>query len=90
MAAAVEVAHAFGPLRSPSTPPATQGIRNAVEAGVDTIEHGYGYDGRPRFKLMKEKARRPMIPTLARQAGGDLHLFPALCAGPVGADARHG
>jgi imidazolonepropionase-like amidohydrolase len=61
MAAAVEVAHASGrPVAVHAASDA--GIRNAVLAGVDTIEHGYGAtDG--TFKLMREKGVA-YIPTL--------------------------
>ena len=61
MAAAVKVAHASG--RPVAVHAASdEGIRNAVLAGVDTIEHGYGAtDG--TFKLMREKGVA-YIPTL--------------------------
>ena len=53
MAAAVKVAHASG--RPVAVHAASdEGVRNAVLAGVNTIEHGYGItDG--TFKLMREK-----------------------------------
>jgi len=61
MAAAVKVAHASG--RPVAVHAASdEGIRNAVLAGVDTIEHGYGAtDG--TFKLMREKGVA-YVPTL--------------------------
>src|SRR5215469_11530066 len=53
MAAAVKVAHASG--RPVAVHAASdEGIRNAVNAGVDTIEHGYGAS-EATFRLMKEK-----------------------------------
>ena len=39
-----------------------QGIRNALDAGVDSIEHGWGAD-RPTLQLMKEKGVW-LVPTL--------------------------
>ena len=52
-----------------------QGIRNALEAGVDSIEHGFGAD-RPTLQLMKAKGVW-LVPTLgplvnrARAAGDE-------------------
>jgi len=61
MAAAVEVAHASG--RPVAVHAASdQGIKNAVEAGVDTIEHGYGAT-EATFRLMKAKGVA-YVPTL--------------------------
>jgi imidazolonepropionase-like amidohydrolase len=61
MAAAVEVAHASGrPVAVHAASDA--GIHNAVEAGVDTIEHGYGAS-EATFRLMKAKGVA-YIPTL--------------------------
>src|SRR5580704_12034283 len=61
MAAAVKVAHASG--RPVAVHAASdEGIRNAVLAGVDTIEHGYGAT-EGTFKLMREKGVA-YIPTL--------------------------
>lgn len=61
MAAAVQVAHASG--RPVAVHAASDdGIRNAVTAGVDTIEHGYGAS-EATFKLMKAKGVA-YIPTL--------------------------
>ena len=61
MAAAVEVAHASGrPVAVHAASDA--GIRNAVEAGVDTIEHGYGAT-EATFRLMKAKGVA-YVPTL--------------------------
>jgi imidazolonepropionase-like amidohydrolase len=61
MAAAVQVAHASG--RPVAVHAASdEGIRNAVTAGVDTIEHGYGAS-EATFKLMKAKGVA-YIPTL--------------------------
>jgi imidazolonepropionase-like amidohydrolase len=61
MAAAVEVAHASG--RPVAVHAASdQGIHNAVEAGVDTIEHGYGAS-EATFRLMKAKGVA-YVPTL--------------------------
>jgi imidazolonepropionase-like amidohydrolase len=61
MAAAVKIAHASG--RPVAVHAASdEGIRNAVLAGVDTIEHGYGAS-EATFKLMKEKGVA-YVPTL--------------------------
>jgi imidazolonepropionase-like amidohydrolase len=61
MAAAVEVAHASGrPVAVHAASDA--GIRNAVEAGVDTIEHGYGAS-EATFRLMKARGVA-YVPTL--------------------------
>jgi imidazolonepropionase-like amidohydrolase len=61
MAAAVKVAHASG--RPVAVHAASdEGIRNAVLAGIDTIEHGYGAT-EGAFKLMREKGVA-YIPTL--------------------------
>jgi imidazolonepropionase-like amidohydrolase len=61
MEAAVLVAHASGrPVAVHAASDA--GIHNAVEAGVDTIEHGYGAS-EATFKLMKAKGVA-YIPTL--------------------------
>jgi imidazolonepropionase-like amidohydrolase len=61
MATAVKIAHASG--RPVAVHAASdEGIRNAVMAGVDTIEHGYGAT-EATFKLMKEKGIA-YIPTL--------------------------
>ena len=61
MAAAVQVAHASG--RPVAVHAASdEGIHNAVAAGVDTIEHGYGAS-EPTFRLMKAKGVA-YIPTL--------------------------
>jgi imidazolonepropionase-like amidohydrolase len=61
MAAAVQVAHASG--RPVAVHAASDdGIRNAVNAGVDTIEHGYGAS-EATFRLMKTKGIA-YIPTL--------------------------
>ena len=61
MEAAVQVAHASG--RPVAVHAASdEGIHNAVSAGVDTIEHGYGAS-EATFKLMKQKGVA-YIPTL--------------------------
>jgi imidazolonepropionase-like amidohydrolase len=61
MAAAVQVAHASG--RPVAVHAASdEGIHNAVVAGVDTIEHGYGAS-EATFRLMKAKGVA-YIPTL--------------------------
>jgi imidazolonepropionase-like amidohydrolase len=61
MAAAVEVAHASGrPVAVHAASDA--GIKNAVEAGVDTIEHGYGATT-ATFQMMKAKGIA-YVPTL--------------------------
>lgn len=61
MAAAVRVAHASG--RPVAVHAASdEGIRNAANAGVDTIEHGYGAS-EATFRLMKDKGIA-YIPTL--------------------------
>ena len=61
MAAAVQIAHASG--RPVAVHAASDdGIRNAVTAGVDTIEHGYGAS-EATFRLMKAKGTA-YIPTL--------------------------
>jgi imidazolonepropionase-like amidohydrolase len=62
MRAAAEVAHAAG--RTVAAHAATaEGMRRAILAGVDTIEHGY--DGTPEvFRLMRERGTA-LCPTLA-------------------------
>ena len=61
MAAAVQVAHASG--RPVAVHAASdEGIRNAVTAGVDTIEHGYGATT-ATFQMMKAKGVA-YVPTL--------------------------
>ncbi len=61
MAAAVKVAHASG--RPVAVHAASdEGIHNAVVAGVDTIEHGYGASD-ATFRLMKDRGVA-YIPTL--------------------------
>ncbi|HEY0435403.1 MAG TPA: amidohydrolase family protein [Phenylobacterium sp.] len=61
MEAAVQVAHASG--RPVAVHAASdEGIRNAVNAGVDTIEHGYGASD-ATFALMKAKGVA-YVPTL--------------------------
>ncbi len=61
MKAAVEVAHAAGkPVAVHATTDA--GMRLAIEAGVDTIEHGYG-GSLDTFKLMKQRGIA-YLPTL--------------------------
>lgn len=61
MAAAVRVAHASG--RPVAVHAASdEGIRSAVLAGVDTIEHGYGATD-ATFRLMKDKGVA-YVPTL--------------------------
>jgi imidazolonepropionase-like amidohydrolase len=61
MEAAVQVAHASGrPVAVHAT--SDEGIRNAVAAGVDTIEHGYGAS-EATFRLMKDKGIA-YVPTL--------------------------
>ncbi|WP_309606183.1 amidohydrolase family protein [Phenylobacterium sp.] len=61
IAAAVEIAHASGrPVAVHAAGDA--GIRNAVMAGVDTIEHGYGAS-EATFALMKQKGVA-YVPTL--------------------------
>lgn len=51
--AIVDAAHQIGrPVAAHAASEA--GVRNAVEAGVDTIEHGYGTD-EATFRLMKQK-----------------------------------
>jgi imidazolonepropionase-like amidohydrolase len=61
MEAAVQIAHASGrPVAVHAASDA--GIHNAVEAGVDTIEHGYGAS-EATFRLMKAKGVA-YIPTL--------------------------
>src|SRR5207247_10959258 len=59
---AVEVAHSAGiPVSAHAT--STEGMRRAILAGVDTIEHGDG--GTPEiFRLMKEHGTA-FCPTLA-------------------------
>jgi imidazolonepropionase-like amidohydrolase len=61
MEAAVQIAHASG--RPVAVHAASdEGIRNAVAAGVDTIEHGYGAS-EATFRLMKARGTA-YIPTL--------------------------
>jgi imidazolonepropionase-like amidohydrolase len=65
---AVEAAHSAGvPVAAHST--TTEGMRRAVLAGVDTIEHGDG--GTPElFRLMKERGTA-LCPTLAIASRGN-------------------
>jgi imidazolonepropionase-like amidohydrolase len=59
--AGVEAAHALGlPVSAHATTP--EGMRRAILAGVDTIEHGYG-GTREVFALMKQR-RVAYLPTL--------------------------
>ena len=61
METAVQVAHASGrPVAAHAT--SDEGIHNAVVAGVDTIEHGYGAS-EATFKLMKARGVA-YVPTL--------------------------
>jgi imidazolonepropionase-like amidohydrolase len=61
LAALVETAHALGrPVAAHAS--SDEGMRRAVVAGVDTIEHGYG-GSEATFRLMKEKGTA-LIPTL--------------------------
>jgi imidazolonepropionase-like amidohydrolase len=65
MAAAVEIAHALG--RKVAVHTATrEGLRRAIAAGVDTIEHGYGGDE----ELFRQMAARNIayLPTLTAPA----------------------
>jgi imidazolonepropionase-like amidohydrolase len=61
MKAAVTAAHASG-RKVAAHASSDEGIRNAVLAGVDTIEHGYGAS-EATFRLMVEK-RTAYVPTL--------------------------
>lgn len=67
---AVEVAHSAGiPVAAHAT--TTEGMRRAVLAGVDTIEHGDG--GTPEvFRLMKERGTA-LCPTLAIAGANAAH-----------------
>jgi imidazolonepropionase-like amidohydrolase len=80
MAAAVEVAHASGrPVAVHAASDA--GIHNAVEAGVDTIEHGYGAS-EATFRLMKARGVA-YVPTLTAPEATSIyfqHYVPG--AGP--------
>lgn len=61
MEAAVQVAHASGrPVAAHAA--SDEGVRNAVTAGVDTIEHGYGAS-EATFRLMKARGIA-YVPTL--------------------------
>jgi imidazolonepropionase-like amidohydrolase len=65
MKAAVEIAHALGrPVAVHTT--TTEGMRRAVEAGVDSIEHGYGGDAEI-FRIMAARGTAYM-PTLTAPA----------------------
>ena len=90
MAAAVAVAHASG--RPVAVHAASdQGIRNAVLAGVDTIEHGYGAtDG--AFKLMQERGVA-YVPTLTAPEATSIyfqHYIPGQSAPTPGMTAAAG
>ncbi len=65
MRAAVEAAHSSGRMVSAHAS-TDEGMRRAVEAGVDTIEHGYG-GSEATFALMKAKGVA-YLPTLAAPA----------------------
>jgi imidazolonepropionase-like amidohydrolase len=65
LAVAVKIAHQMGrPVSAHATTAA--GMRNAVLAGVDTIEHGYG--GTPEVFALMKKRGVAYLPTLEAQA----------------------
>lgn len=57
------------------------GVRNAVEAGVDTIEHGYGTD-EATFRLMKQKgiAYEPTLTAVDATSAYFQHYVPGQSA----------
>lgn len=63
----VEEAHKAG-RRVAAHAVTVQGIRNVLEAGVDSIEHGFGAD-RPTLELIKEKGAW-LVPTLGPLVNG--------------------
>ena len=64
--AAVDVAHSAGKLTTAHAD-ATQGIRNAIEAGIDCIEHGAFLDD-DTIEIMVKKDI-PLVPTLSGLKG---------------------
>ncbi len=63
--AAVETAHSLGrPVSAHAT--TAEGMRRAIMAGVDTIEHGYG--GTPEVFALMNKHHVAYLPTLAASA----------------------
>jgi imidazolonepropionase-like amidohydrolase len=89
MEVAVQVAHASG--RPVAVHAASdEGIRNAVTAGVDTIEHGYGAS-EATFKLMKAKGVA-YVPTLTAPEATSIyfqHYVPGAAPTPAMAAAEH-
>jgi imidazolonepropionase-like amidohydrolase len=82
MQVVVEEAHKAG-LKVAAHATTPEGIRNAVTAGVDSIEHGHGAD-KPSLQLMKSKGTY-LVPTLsvvdaamARRFGGATNSPQAL------------
>jgi imidazolonepropionase-like amidohydrolase len=66
MAAAIEAAHAAG-LRTAAHADGVPGIRNALEAGIDCIEHGI-YLGPEEARIMAEHGVA-LVPTLSTMQG---------------------
>lgn len=89
MEAAVQVAHASG--RPVAVHAASdEGIRNAVTAGVDTIEHGYGAS-EATFRLMKAKGTA-YVPTLTAPEATSIyfqHYAPGQTPTPAMQAAEH-
>jgi imidazolonepropionase-like amidohydrolase len=89
MEAAVQVAHASG--RPVAVHAASdEGIRNAVTAGVDTIEHGYGAT-EATFRLMKAKGTA-YVPTLTAPEATSIyfqHYAPGQPPTPAMQAAEH-
>lgn len=66
MAAAIDAAHAAG-LRTAAHADGVPGIRNALEAGIDCIEHGI-YLGPDEARMMAERGVA-LVPTLSTMQG---------------------
>ena len=74
--AIVDAAHQIGrPVAAHAASEA--GVRNAVEAGVDTVEHGYGTD-EATFRLMKQKgiAYQPTLTAVEATSEYFQHYVP--------------
>jgi imidazolonepropionase-like amidohydrolase len=77
--AAVEVAHSLGRKVAVHTS-TTEGMRRAVEAGVDTIEHGYG--GTPELFRQMAAKNIAYLPTLAAPAATSQYFQHYVPGGP--------
>ncbi|WP_426663368.1 amidohydrolase family protein [Rhodanobacter aciditrophus] len=88
--AIVEAAHQIGrPVAAHAASEA--GVRNAVEAGVDTIEHGYGAS-EATFRLMKQKgiAYEPTLTAVEATSEYFQHYVPGTSAPtPAMTEAEH-